>query len=143
MLPLKKKINKLLNKHQELVHTENISVVSHVQREQDDWVLNTIMLENIDVPFKYKRKKMYKSLNKQKVNITYYPCTENIAGFDIEIMNIVRIKISWLLSCIPLKIISKFNFIFQYPLAKKTAQKNIKPYINYNVVWWFFRLKSY
>ena len=92
--PLKKNIDKLLNKHQELVHTDNISVVSHVQREEDDWVLNTLMLENIGVPFKYKRKKMYKSLKKQKVNITYYPGTENIAGFDIEIMNIVRIRVS-------------------------------------------------
>jgi len=94
VLPLNKNINKLLDKHQQLVHTENISVVSHVQREADDWVFNTLMLENIDVPFKYKRKKRYKSLQKQKVNITYYPDIEKIAGFDIEIMNIVRIKVS-------------------------------------------------
>ncbi|NQY36771.1 MAG: hypothetical protein HRT37_17730 [Alteromonadaceae bacterium] len=91
---MKKSINKLLIKHQQLIHTEDISVVSHVQREDNEWILNTLMLENIDVPFKYKRKTMYKSLQKQKVNITYYPSTETIAGFDIEIMNIVRIKVT-------------------------------------------------
>ncbi|NQY63069.1 MAG: hypothetical protein HRT38_04950 [Alteromonadaceae bacterium] len=91
---MKKSINKLLDKHQQLIHTENITVVSHVQREEDDWIINTLMLENVNVPFKYKRKTMYKSLQKQKVNITYYPSTEEIAGFDIEIMNIVRIKVA-------------------------------------------------
>jgi hypothetical protein len=52
------------------------------------------MLEKIDVPIKYKRKKLYKSLEGQHVNITYYPDNETVAGFDIEVMNIVRIKIS-------------------------------------------------
>jgi hypothetical protein len=46
------------------------------------------------VPFKYKRKKQYKNLQGQRVNITYYPHTETVAGFDIEIMNIVRIKVA-------------------------------------------------
>lgn len=93
----KSPIDKLLSEHQELVHSENIKVVSHVQRadrQDDEWYVNTIMLENIDVPFKYKRKKQYKSLNGQRVNITYYPDNETIAGFDIEIMKIVRIKTS-------------------------------------------------
>ena len=67
---------------------------SHVQREEDDWVLNIIMIDNITVPFKYKRKKLYRSLKGQRVNVTYYPSTETIAGFDIEIMNVVRIKVS-------------------------------------------------
>ncbi len=90
----KSALNKLLDEHQQLVHTENVKVVSHVQREEDDWYINTIMLENIDVPFKYKRKKLYKSLNGQRVNVTYYPETESIAGFDMEIMKIVRIKVN-------------------------------------------------
>jgi len=93
----KSPIDKLLSEHQELVHTENIKVVSHVQRadrQNDEWFVNTIMLENIDIPFKYKRKKRYKSLSGQRVNITYYPENETVAGFDIEIMKIVRIKIS-------------------------------------------------
>jgi hypothetical protein len=85
---------KMLDKHAKLVHSENIKVVSHVQRERDDWILNTVMLDGIDVPFKYKRKKQYKSLKGQRVNITYYPDMEKVAGFDIEIMSIVRIKVS-------------------------------------------------
>lgn len=94
MKPTDKTIKKLTDKHPKLTHSENMKVVSHVQREEDDWVLNTVMLENIDVPFKYKRKKLYKSLKGHRVNITYYPSTETIVGFEIEIMNVVRIKVS-------------------------------------------------
>ncbi|GAA6203217.1 MULTISPECIES: hypothetical protein [Thalassotalea] len=90
----KNNIKKLIDKHQDLVHSEHIKVKSHVQREEDDWVLNTIMIENIDVPFKYKRKKLYRSLKGQRVNMTYYPSSETIAGFNIEVMNVVRIKLS-------------------------------------------------
>ena len=56
--------------------------------------INTIMLENIDVPFKYKRKQPYKSLKGQRVNVTYYPATEQVAGLAFEVMNIVRIKVA-------------------------------------------------
>lgn len=90
----KSKHELLLEKHDNLIHSNEMKVVSHVQREHDDWILNTLMLDNIDVPFKFKRKKLYKSLNGQRVNITYYASEERIAGFDIEIMNIVRIKVS-------------------------------------------------
>lgn len=89
---MKSPSQKLLNKHPKLVHSENITVESHVQRENDDWIINTIMLHGMDVPFKYKRKNLYKSLEKNKVNITYYPSTELVAGFEMEIMNVVRIK---------------------------------------------------
>lgn len=85
---------KLTLKHPKLIHTENIKVVSHVQREVDDWYLNTLMLDEVDVPFKYKRKKCYKNLKGHRINITYYPEDEKIAGFDIEIMKVVRIKIA-------------------------------------------------
>ncbi|GLX77434.1 hypothetical protein tinsulaeT_07740 [Thalassotalea insulae] len=88
------KAQDLIDKHHKLIHSENLKVVSHVQREQDDWLLNTIMIENIDVPFKYKRKKHYRSLQGQRVNLTYYATTENIAGFDIEIMKVVRVKVA-------------------------------------------------
>jgi len=84
----------LTDKHQDLTHSENQKVVSHVQRNHDEWFLNTIMIENVNVPFKYKRKKLYKSLTGQRVNITYYPTTEIVAGFEIEVMNIVRVKVS-------------------------------------------------
>ena len=85
---------KLIKKHQQLTHSEMVKVISHVQRDKDDWVLNTVMIEGCDVPFKYKRKKLYKSLKGARVNITYYPATEVIAGMDFEIMNVVRIKIA-------------------------------------------------
>jgi hypothetical protein len=93
----KSAVEKLLEEHQQLIHSENMKVISHVQRkdqDDDEWTINTIMLENIDVPFKYKRKKHYKSLQGQRVNITYYPDQETIAGFDMEIMKIVRLKIT-------------------------------------------------
>lgn len=84
----------LTDRHTQLTHTENSKVISHVQRALDDWYLNTLMIENIDVPFKYKRKKLYKSLKGQRVNMTYYPENENIAGLQIEIMKVVRIKVA-------------------------------------------------
>lgn len=87
-------IKKLTDKHQSLTHSENQKVISHVQRESEEWYLNTIMIEDVDVPFKYKRKKVYRSLKGQRVNLTYYPTSENIAGFEIEIMNVVRVKVS-------------------------------------------------
>ena len=91
---MKEPIKELLKRHKKLTHSENLTVVSHVQRELDDWYINTIMLEGIEPPFKYRRKKVYKSLQGQKVNVTYYPNNEAVAGFEIEIMKIVRIKIS-------------------------------------------------
>lgn len=93
-VPDNKEAKKLIEQHKKLVHTDNIKVVSHVQREADDWFINTLMLEDINVAFKYKRKKLYKSLQGQYVNITYYPDNESVAGFDIEIMRIVRIKVA-------------------------------------------------
>jgi|TARA_B110000091_G_scaffold37321_1_gene40161 hypothetical protein len=91
---MKSTTDKLLKQHDKLVHTEQIKVVSHVQRVNDDWFLNTLMLDGVDVPFKYKRKKQYKTLQGQQVNIVYYPQTELIAGFEIEIMNVVRVKLA-------------------------------------------------
>jgi len=85
---------KLVKQHDKLVHSENMKVTSHVQRECDDWILNTLMLDKVDVPFKYKRKKLYQSLQGQRVNLTYYPETETIAGFNIEVMSVVRVKVS-------------------------------------------------
>lgn len=85
---------KLVKKHQELTHSEMVKVVSHVQRDKDDWVLNTVMVEDCDVPFKYKRKQQYRSLKGARVNITYYPTTETVAGLEFEIMNVVRIKVA-------------------------------------------------
>jgi hypothetical protein len=83
---------KLVKKHQELTHSEMVKVVSHVQRDKDEWILNTVMIEDCDVPFKFKRKQQYQNLKGARVNITYYPAVEVVAGMDFEIMNVVRIK---------------------------------------------------
>jgi len=83
---------KLLQKHEQLTHTDMMKVVSHVQREKDGWLINTLMIEGCDAPFRYKRKKKYKNLQGQRINLTYYPSIENIAGMDMEVMNVIRIK---------------------------------------------------
>jgi hypothetical protein len=89
---MKSDSDKLLKDNPELNQLDEATVVSHVQRTQDDWVLNTLMLEGYDVPFKYSRKKTYRSLNGARVNLTYYPQTEQIAGLDFEVMKVVRIR---------------------------------------------------
>lgn len=89
-----KSVEKLLNTHQKLTHSEMVTVVSHVQRDTKEWVINTLMIEGCDVPFKYRRKKMYKNIKGQRVNLTYYPVTESVAGIEMETMKVVRIKIA-------------------------------------------------
>ena len=85
-------VDKLLKKNEKLNQLDGIKVVSHVQRESDSWVINTLMLEGYDVPFKYSRKKRYKSLEGAPVNLTYYPQLEKVAGLDFETMKVVRIR---------------------------------------------------
>lgn len=91
---MKSPVKDLLNNHQQLTHSEMLKVESHVQREAGEWFINTLMIEDIEVPFKYKRKKLYKNLNGQRVNLTYYPSSEEVAGFKVETMKVVRIKVS-------------------------------------------------
>lgn len=83
---------KLVAKNKNLIHSEMMKVVSHVQREQGDWILHTVMVEGQDVPFKFKRKDNYQNLKGARVNMTYYPDQESVAGMDFEIMKVVRIK---------------------------------------------------
>lgn len=85
---------KLISMHNNLVHSETRKVTSHVQRESGEWIINTLMIEGCEVPFKYKRKTKYKCIKGQRVNLTYYPDTEAVAGIEIEVMNVVRIKIA-------------------------------------------------
>lgn len=85
-------VKKLLKKHEQLNQLDMVKVVSHVQRDKDDWVLNTVMLEDYDVPFQYRRKTTYRSLQGGCVNLTFYPETKSIAGVDFEIMHVVRIR---------------------------------------------------
>lgn len=82
----------LVEKHQQLTHSEDYKVASHVQRESDEWWLNTLMLEGVDVPFKYKRQKRYKNLKGSRVNVTYYPAVEKVAGFEIDVFRVVRLR---------------------------------------------------
>ena len=85
---------KLLEKHHNLVHSELMKVTSHVQRNAGDWIINTLMIEGYDVPFKYKRQRAYKNLKGARVNLTYYPDIEVVAGIEFEVMTVVRIKIA-------------------------------------------------
>ena len=85
---------KLIKKHEKLVHSDMMKVTSHVQREAGKWIVNTLMVDGCDVPFRYKRQVKYKSLKGQRVNLTYYPSKELVAGIEMEIMNVVRIKVS-------------------------------------------------
>jgi hypothetical protein len=68
--------------------------MSHVQREVGEWIINTLMIEGYSVAFKFKRKQAYKNVTGQRVNLIYYSALESVAGMDIEVMNVVRIKIS-------------------------------------------------
>ena len=83
---------KLVEKNQNLNHLELAKVVSHTQRDQQEWVLHSVMLEGYDVPFKFKRKGNYQNLKGARVNITYYPTKERVAGIAFEVMKVVRIK---------------------------------------------------
>jgi hypothetical protein len=91
---MKSEPKKLLERHKNLVHSEMLKVTSHVQREAGEWIINTLMIEGSEVPFKYKRKKKYKNIKGQRVNLTYYPDIESVAGIEMEVMTVVRIKIA-------------------------------------------------
>lgn len=89
---MKNEVDKLLNRHKLLVHSERKRVISHVQRKDGSWIVNTIMLEEYSVPFRFKRKNEYKNLKGMFVSLTYYPKTETVAGIEMEMMNVVRIR---------------------------------------------------
>lgn len=91
---MKSEADKLLKKHPELVHSQMQKVVSHVQRESGEWIINTIMIEGCDVPFRYKRKQRYRDATGARVNLTYYPDYEMIGGMRMEVMSVVRIRIA-------------------------------------------------
>ncbi len=91
---MKSPVKKLLENHRELIHSEMMKVNTHVQRDEknSEWIINTVTLEGYDVPFRFKRKQEYRNLKGTRVNLTYYPTVEKVAGFDVEVMNVVRIK---------------------------------------------------
>ncbi len=84
----------MLGRHERLVHSERKRVTSHVQRETGEWIINTLMLEDYPVPFRFKRKKPYKNLEGAWVNLTYYPDIETVGGIEVEVMSVVRIRVS-------------------------------------------------
>ncbi|MDZ7753151.1 MAG: hypothetical protein U5S82_16190 [Gammaproteobacteria bacterium] len=89
---MKSESEKLRERHPDLVHTDMAKVTSHVQRVEGEWYVNTLMVEGHEVAFRYKRKKRYRSLQGARVNLTYYPSTVTVAGIEMEVMNVVRIK---------------------------------------------------
>jgi hypothetical protein len=91
---MKSSVDKLLSSHPQLVHSGMLKVSSHVQRESGEWIINTLMVEGYNVPFRYKRKQRYRSLEGRRLNLTYYPETETVGGFEMEVMTVVRIKVS-------------------------------------------------
>lgn len=91
---MEKQTKKLLDQHEGLIHSQDRKVVSHVQRVDDDWILHTLMLEGVEVPFKYRRKKRYKNLKGARINVTYYPESETVAGLEFEYMKVVRLRTS-------------------------------------------------
>ena len=91
---MKSDVDKLLKKHDELTHSEMQRVTSHVQRQAGDWIINTLIIEGCSAPFKFKRKDKYRDLKGARVNLTYYPDVETVAGFEYEVMNVVRIRIA-------------------------------------------------
>jgi hypothetical protein len=82
----------LVKKSKNLTHSELLKVMSHVQREEGEWILHSLMVEGCDVPFKFKRKGNYQSLKGARVNMTYYSEQETVAGINFEVMKVVRIK---------------------------------------------------
>ncbi len=86
--------DKLLKQHAKLIHSDMLKVTSHVQREEGEWIINTLLVEGYEVPFNYKRKRQYRNLTGQRVNMTYYPSTKMVAGIELEVMKVVRIKVA-------------------------------------------------
>lgn len=89
---MKSPVEIMLQKHSQLVHCELMQVTSHVQRFDGECILNILMLDGYDCAFKYCRKYKYRNLKGKRVNLSYYPTIEVIAGFDVDIMKVVQIK---------------------------------------------------
>jgi len=91
---MKTEPEKLLKRHRQLVHSDMLKVVSHVQRESGDWIVNTLMVEGCSAPSRVKRKQPYRDIRGQRVNLTYYPGSETVGGLEFEVMNVVRIRVA-------------------------------------------------
>ena len=85
---------KLLKRHRQLVHSDMLKVISHVQRGEGDWIVNTLMVEGCTAPFRFRRKQACRNIKGQRVNLTYYADSETVGGMEFEVMNVVRIRIA-------------------------------------------------
>ena len=85
---------KLLSKHRQLVQSDMLKLTSHVQRTEGDWIVNTLMVEGCTAPFRFKRKKAYRNIKGQRVNLTYYADSETVGGLEFEVMTVVRIRVA-------------------------------------------------
>jgi hypothetical protein len=85
---------KLLRRHRQLVHSDSLRVVSHVQRSAGDWIVNTLMVAGCSAPFRFRRKQACRNISGQYVNLTYYPSVEIVGGMEFEVMNVVRVRVA-------------------------------------------------
>ena len=90
---MKPSVETMLQKPKQLVHCELMQVNSHVQRFNGECMLNTLMMDGYDYPFKYCRDLKYQNLEGKQVELSYYPTIELIAGFEVDIMKVVQIKV--------------------------------------------------
>lgn len=81
-----------LQQDNQLVHCQLMQVTSHVQRFNGECILNTLMVDGYNCPFKYCRKYKYQSLTGKQVDLAYYPTVEVIAGLEVDIMKVVQVK---------------------------------------------------
>ena len=91
---MKSDVDNLLKRHRKMTQSDMQKVTSHVQRRTGDWIINTLMIEGCSAPFKFKRKDRYRDLKGARVNLTYYPGIETVSGFELEVMNVVRVRIA-------------------------------------------------
>ncbi len=82
-----------LQQDNHLVQCQLMQVNSHVQRFNGECILNTLMVDGYDCPFKYCRQYKYQSLTGKQVDLAYYPTVEVIAGLEVDIMKVVRVKV--------------------------------------------------
>jgi hypothetical protein len=90
---MKSPVDTMLQKHNQPVRCELMQVASHVQRFNGECMLNTLIMDGYDCPFKYCRKYKYQNLKGKRVALSYYPTIEIIAGFEVGIMKVVQIKV--------------------------------------------------
>lgn len=89
---MKSSTETILQNDKNLVHCELMKVTSHTQRFNGESMLNTLMVDGYDCPFKYCRKYQFPNLKGKRVDLTYYPTVEIVAGFEVDIMKVVHIS---------------------------------------------------